>query len=49
MSISRKGNCHDNIAMKSFFVLKDGGILSQEYKGISTLKIIEIVKEYSDY
>lgn len=34
---------------KVFSSLKMEAFYSQEYKGISTLKVIEIVKKYTDY
>lgn len=50
MSMSRKGNCHDNAAMESFFSsLKTGAFYSQGLKNLSSKMVIEIVSQYIDY
>ena len=44
MSMSRKGNCHDNSAMESFFSsLKTEAFYSQGLKNLSNKMVIEIV------
>ena len=50
MSMSRKGNCHDNAAMESFFSsLKTEAFYSQGLKNLSSKMVIEIVSQYIDY
>ena len=50
MSMSRKGNCHDNTAMESFFSsLKTESFYSQGLKNLSSKMLIEIVSQYIDY
>ena len=50
MSMSRKGNCHDNAAMESFFSsLKTEAFYSQGLKNLSSKMLIEIVSQYIDY
>lgn len=50
MSMSRRGNCHDNAAMESFFSsLKTEAFYSQGLKGLPTKRVIEIVSEYIHY
>ena len=50
MSMSRKGNCHDNAAMESFFSsLKTESFYSQGLKNLSSKMLIEIVSQYIDY
>ena len=50
MSMSRKGNCHDNSAMESFFSsLKTKAFYSQGLKNLSSKMVIEIVSQYIDY
>ena len=50
MSMSRKGNCHDNAAMESFFSsLKTKAFYSQGLKNLSSKMVIEIVSQYIDY
>mgnify|MGYP002538100145 CR=1 FL=1 len=46
----RKGNCHDNSAMESFFSsLKTESFYSQGLKNLSSKMVIEIVSQYIDY
>ena len=50
MSMSRKGNCHDNAALESFFSsLKTEAFYSQGLKNLSSKMVIEIVSQYIDY
>ena len=50
MSMSRKGNCHDNAAKESFFSsLKTESFYSQGLKNLSSKMLIEIVSQYIDY
>ena len=50
MSMSRKGNCHDNAAMESFFSsLKTEAFYSQGLTNLSSKMVIEIVSQYIDY
>lgn len=50
MSMSRKGNCHDNADMESFFSsLKTEVFYSQGLKNLSSKMVIEIVSQYIDY
>ena len=50
MSMSRKGNCHDNAAIESFFSsLKTKAFYSQGLKNLSSKMVIEIVSQYIDY
>ena len=50
MSMFRKGNCHDNSAMESFFSsLKTESFYSQGLKNLSSKMVIEIVSQYIDY
>lgn len=49
-SMSRKGNCHDNAMMESFFShFKCEAFYSQEIKTISNTTVREIVLEYMHY
>lgn len=50
MSMSRRGNCHDNAAMESFFSsLKTEVFYSQNIKKISNVELINLVLEYIQY
>ena len=50
MSMSRKGNCHDNAAIESFFSsLKTEAFYPQGLKNLSNKMVIEIVSQYIDY
>ena len=50
MSMSRKGNCHDNAAKESFFSsLKTEAFYSQGLNNLSSKMVIEIVSQYIDY
>jgi transposase InsO family protein len=49
-SMSRKGNCHDNAVMESFFaVLKCEAFYSQQITKVSNTTVREIVLEYIHY
>lgn len=50
MSMSRRGNCHDNAAMESFFSsLKTEVFYSQNIKKISNTELTKLVLEYIQY
>lgn len=50
MSMSRRGNCHDNAAMESFFSsLKTEVFYSQNIKKISNTELTNLVLEYIQY
>jgi putative transposase len=50
MSMSRKGNCHDNAAMESFFSsLKIEAFYSQNIQNITNQLVEEVVLEYMYY
>lgn len=50
MSMSRRGNCHDNAAMESFFSsLKTEVFYSQNIKKVSNNELINLVLEYIQY
>ena len=50
MSMSRRGNCHDNAAMESFFSsLKTEVFYSQNIKKVSNAELVNLVLEYIQY